>query len=121
MPVELPDSAMVVRYVETYQDSPEVEPYETTRKALQNPLGFKPLRELGGPDKKIVIGFPDRVKGGAHLACHRRVSIPLIVDELVKGGSKLENITLLWCLGLHRKNTPEEWNWYQGKDIVERF
>lgn len=90
-------------------------------KALQNPLGFKALRALGDPDKKIVIGFHDRVNGCAHLACHRRASIPLIVDELVIGGSKLENITLLCCLGLQRKNTLEEWNWYQGKDIVERF
>jgi len=121
MPVDLPDSAVVVRYGETYQDPPEIDPFEATRKALQNPLGFKPLRELGGSKKKIVIGFPDRVKGGVHSTCHRRVSIPLIVDELLKGGSSLENITLLCCMGLHRKNTLEEWNWYLGKDIVERF
>jgi hypothetical protein len=52
MPVELSDSVMVVRNGETYQDSTEVDPYETTRKELQNPLGFKPLREIGGHDKK---------------------------------------------------------------------
>lgn len=52
MPVELSDSVMVVRNGETYQDSTEVDPYETTRKELQNALGFKPLRELCGPDKK---------------------------------------------------------------------
>jgi hypothetical protein len=121
MPIELSDSATIVRYGETYQDPPDVDPYEATRKALQKPLNFKPLRELGGPDKKIVIGFPDRVKGGAHSTCHRRISIPIIVDELIKGGSRLENIKLLCCMGLHRKNTLEEWNWYLGKDIVGNF
>jgi lactate racemase len=121
MTVELPESAEVVRYGGTYQDPPAVDPYSTTRTALENPLGFPPLRELGGAGKKVVIGFPDRVKGGAQRDSHRRVAIPLIVEELLKGGTRLENITLLCSEGLHRKNTLEEWYWYLGKDIVDRF
>lgn len=121
MPITLPDSATVVRYGEAYSDPPEIQPSEATRQALQKPLGFPPLKELGGPDKKVVIGFPDRVKGGVHSKCHRQVAIPLIVEELLKGGTKLENITLLCAMGLHRKNTLEEWYWYLGKEIVDRF
>jgi nickel-dependent lactate racemase len=45
----------------------------------------------------------------------------MIVDDLLKGGAKLENITLLCATGLHRKNTLEEWYWYLGKEIVDRF
>ena len=63
MRVELPDSAVVVRYGETYTDPPEVDPVEATRKALDKPLGFPPLRELGGPNKKVVIGFPTGSRG----------------------------------------------------------
>jgi len=121
MATELPDSAVVVRYGKTYTDPPEVDAHEATQAALENPSGFPPLRELGGPDKKVVIGFPDRVKGGVHPNCHRRVSIPLIIQELLKGGTKLENITLLCCMGLHRKNTLEEWYWYLGQEIVDQF
>ena len=121
MLVELPDSSVIVRYGETYADPPEVDPYEKTRKALNNPLGFPPLRELGGPNKKVVIGFPDRVKGGVHSNCHRKVAIPLIVEELLKGDTPLENISLLCCMGLHRKNTLEEWYGYLGKEIVDQF
>jgi nickel-dependent lactate racemase len=121
MPVQLPDSAVVVRYGQTYTDPSGVDPLAATKTALENPLGFPPLRELGGSDKKVVIGFPDRVKGGVHPNCHRKVSIPLIVEELVKGGTRLENITLLCCMGLHRKNTLEEWYWYLGKQIVDQF
>jgi nickel-dependent lactate racemase len=121
MRVELPDSSVIVRYGETYTDPPEVDSHEATRKSLKNPLGFLPLRELGGPHKKVVIGFPDRVKGGVHPNCHRRVAIPMIVEELLKGGTKLENISLLCCIGLHRKNTLEEWYWYLGKEIVDQF
>jgi len=121
MRVELPETSTIVRFGETYSDPPEVDPYEATRAALEKPLGFPPLCSLGGPGKKVVIGFPDRVKGGVHASCHRRVAIPLIVEELLKGGTELENITLLCAMGLHRKNTLEEWYWYLGKRIVDQF
>jgi nickel-dependent lactate racemase len=121
MRVELPDTAVVVRYGKTYTDPPAVDPYHAVRSALEKPLGFPPLRELGGAGKKVVIGFPDRVKGGAQKDSHRRVAIPLIVEELTKGGTRLEDITLLCCMGLHRQNTLEEWYWYLGKEIVDRF
>jgi nickel-dependent lactate racemase len=121
LPVDLPDSAMVVEYGKTYTDPPGIDPAEAVRTALKNPLGFPPLRELGGADKKVVIGFPDRVKGGAHPNAHRRTAIPIIIEELLKCGTKLENISLVCCIGLHRMNTVEEWYWYLGKDIVDRF
>ena len=121
MPVDLPDTTMVVKYGETYTDPPEVDPIEATRKALAKPLGFPPLSELGGPEKKVVIAFPDRVKGGAHTRAHRKISIPIIIEALQKKGTKLENIWLLCAMGLHRKNTLEDWLWYLGKDIVDQF
>jgi len=121
MEVELPSSTVVVRYGETYQDPPEVDPREAVRKALENPLGMPPLRDLAMPGKKAVIAFPDRVKGGAHPRAHRRVCIPLIVEELLKGGVKKEDITLMCAPGLHRKNTLEEWYWYLGREIVDEF
>ncbi len=70
--VELPDSAVVVRYGDTYVDPPGVDPVETTRAALDAPLDSPPLKELAGPDKTAVIVFPDRVKGGVHPLAHRR-------------------------------------------------
>jgi nickel-dependent lactate racemase len=80
-----------------------------------------PLRELAKPGQKVVIAFPDRVKGGAHPKAHRRVCIPLIVETLQRAGVKLEDITLLCAMGLHRKNTLEELHWYLGRDIVDAF
>ena len=44
MAVDLPQSATVVRYGETYTDPPEVDSHEAVRRALDNPLGFPPLR-----------------------------------------------------------------------------
>lgn len=121
MPVQVPDSATVVRYGETYVDPPGVDPWQATRDALEKPLGMPPLRELVKPGDKVVVAFPDRVKGGAHPQAHRRVSIPLLLETLQDAGVQLNNITLLCAMGLHRKNTLEELYWYLGKDIVNAF
>jgi nickel-dependent lactate racemase len=121
MPAQLPEGATVVRYGETYEDPPEVDPWEATRKALENPLGTLPLRELVKAGDRVVIAFPDRVKGGAHRRAHRRVSIPLTVGTLQDSGVELNDITLLCAMGLHRKNTLEELYWYLGREIVDAF
>ena len=121
MPVEVPDSATVVRHGESWEDPPEVDPVEATRRALAHPLGMPPLRELAKPGMQVRIAFPDRVKGGAHKLAHRRVSIPLIVEELKKAGVRDQDIKLICAMGLHRKNTLEELNWYLGREIVDQF
>ncbi len=121
MPVALPDSATVVKYGETYNDPPEIDPWEATRAALENPLGTKPLRELAKAGDKVVISFPDRVKGGAHAKAHRRVCIPMMVEILQEAGVRLEDISLICAVGLHRHNTYEELRWYLGPDIVDTF
>ena len=121
MRIELPDSARVLSLAELNNDPPAVDPEEATRRALAAPLGFPPLRELAAPGKKVVIGFPDRVKGGVGPKCHRKMAIPIIVEELLQGGVRLEDISLLCAVGLHRMNTLEEWYWYLGKKIVDMF
>lgn len=121
MPINVPDSAAVVRYGQTFSDPPEVDPFEATRQALEHPLGMDPLRVLAKAGQKVVISFPDRVKGGAHPKAHRRVAIPIIVEVLLQAGVALEDITLLCAVGLHRHNTHQELLWYLGKDIVNTF
>lgn len=121
MPVEVPDNATILTPEDLRQDPPKVDPYEATRRALENPLGMPPLRELAAPGKKAIILCPDRVKGGAHKEAHRKVCIPLIVEELMKGGIDKKDIKLMICSGLHRKNTKKELDWYLGKEIVDYF
>ncbi|MBO68332.1 MAG: hypothetical protein CL398_08455, partial [Acidiferrobacteraceae bacterium] len=95
MLISLPESAVVVRYGETHIDPKSVDPIVTTRTALDEPLGMPPLKELAGPGKTVAIVFPDRVKGGAHRLAHRRVCIPMILEDLLTGGCHLSDITLV--------------------------
>ncbi len=121
MPVEVPDNATILTPEDLRQDPPKVDPYEATRRALENPLGMPPLRELAAPGKKAIILCPDRVKGGTYKEAHRKVCIPLIVEELTRGGIDKKDIKLMICSGLHRKNTKAELDWYLGKKIMDYF
>ena len=121
MRVELPDSATVFQLSKLDADPPSVDPAAAVRRALDKPLGLPPLKELGGPGKKVVIGFPDRVKGGAHAQSHRKTALPMIIADLVQAGTRVEDITLLCAVGLHRHNTYKEWCGYLGKELVDRF
>ena len=122
MDIEVPDHAVVVRSGETFTD-PEAggDPVALTREALQNPLGMPRIRELVEPGSRVVIAFPDRVKGGFHPTAHRRVTIPLLLEELREAGVRERDIKLVCAIGLHRKNLREEWNAYLGRDLVDRF
>lgn len=121
MDVEVPDTARVIRYGETYQDPPAVDPVEATRQALANPLGIDPIAKLVKPGSKVVIAFPDRVKGGSHRLAHRRVAIPLVLAELKKAGVRDCDIKLICAVGLHKKNTLAEMTSYLGHEIVHQF
>jgi len=121
MTVDLPDSATVVRAGETYVDPPAVDPYVATRQALDKPCGMPPLRELVNAKSRVVVAFPDRVKGGMHDRTHRKTCIPLILEDLRRAGVKEENITLMCAPGLHRQNTREEMEMYLPKEVVAEF
>ena len=122
MDIEVPDSAVITPPGEAFAEpKPLKDPVEATRQALAQPLGSPPLRDLTGPGSKVVIVFPDRVKGGFHPTSHRRVTIPLLVEELTAAGVDERNIKLLCAIGLHRKNRLDEFEAYLGRQIVERF
>jgi nickel-dependent lactate racemase len=122
MQVVVPDDATILTPEDLRQDPQAVpDTYIATRKALENPLGMPPLKELAKSGSKVVICCPDRVKGGAHDRSHRRVSIPIIVEELKKAGVNLNDIRLILCSGLHRNNTKKELEWYLGEEIVNTF
>ena len=123
MHIEVPEErSVVVERGTLYQEpAPLEDPVEATRQALRNPLGTRPLHELVNANSRVVIAFPDRVKGGFHETAHRRVAIPLIMEELARAGVPEKNVTLVCAIGLHRKNTYKEFEAYLGRDIVKRF
>ena len=71
--------------------------------ALDNPIGAPKLHTLVGPDQKIVIITSDISRPLPSFDV-----VPSVLDELYKGGVPKENITIVFGLGSHRKQTEEE-------------
>lgn len=120
--VELPDNADVFVPGETVPDPPYLDNVETaTRESIQNPIGMPPISELVGPDSKVTISFPDRVKGGFQETSHRKTCIPFLIEECRKAGVDERDILLICSNGLHRKNTEEEIRAILGDAVYDRF
>lgn len=123
MEADLPDEATDVFVPgETVPDPPFLQDVVgATRDSIQNPIGMSPIAELVGPGSKVTISFPDRVKGGTQATAHRKVAIPLLIEECLKAGVREEDILLICSNGLHRKNTDAEIRMLLGDAIYDRF
>ncbi|WP_455382054.1 lactate racemase domain-containing protein, partial [Salinispira pacifica] len=122
MSAGLPDDVDLFVPGETVPDPPPLDdPRAATEQALRTPLGMEPVSRLVNEHSTVAIVFPDRVKGGFQETSHRKISIPLIIDECLAAGVKEKNITLVCSNGLHRKMRPSELRAILGDDIYHRF
>lgn len=119
---ELPDNTDVFIPGETVLDPSVLTDIEgATRESILNPLGVKPIAEQVGKGSKVVIIFPDRVKGGFQEDSHRKTSIPIILEECIKAGVEKKDIKLICSNGLHRKNTREEIKLILGDKVFNDY
>jgi len=124
MRADLPDTTDLFVPGETVIDPPcipEDKLVEETKKSLRNPIGMQPLSQLAHKGSKCVIVFPDRVKGGEQPTSHRKIAIPLILQELYDAGVEKKDILLICSNGLHRKNTEGEIHNVLGEEIFSQF
>jgi lactate racemase len=113
--ITLPDDWQVeVPYMSGY-NRPELKPEEIT-KALQNPIGTKPLRELARDKNQVVIVFDDltRVTRVAKI-------VPAVMEELKAGGISDENIRFICALGMHGVMSRSDFVKKLGEDIVAQY
>ncbi len=83
-------------------EAPASEEAEILR-ALQNPIGTSPLRELIRPGETVAIITSDITR-----PMPTSKVMPLVLDELYTAGVRREDITLVFALGSHRSHTPQE-------------
>jgi len=122
MDANLPEETDLFVPGETTQDPPFLQDVvASTRESILHPLGMEPISKLAKKGHKAVIIFPDRVKGGEQPTSHRKVSIPILIDELLKSGVNKSDILLICSNGLHRKNTKEEIFNILGPDVFNEF
>ncbi len=122
MEAKLPEETDVFIPGETVADPPfltDIE--EATRQSVLNPIGMPPIAAQAGKGSKVVIIFPDKVKGGFQPTSHRRTSIPIVIEECLKAGVDKADIRLICSNGLHRKNTPDEIHSLLGDAVYNEF
>ena len=73
------------------------------RRALAQPIGSKPLRELVRPGDKIAVVTSDISRPMPTWKV-----MPAVLDELYAAGVSAEDITLVFALGSHRRQSEEE-------------
>ncbi len=124
MAAELPDTTDVFIPGTTVPDPPcipEDQLASLTLQSIRNPIGMEPLSKQAHKGSKCVIVFPDRVKGGEQPTAHRKLAIPLILQELYDAGVDRKDILLICSNGLHRKNTEQEIRSVLGNDLFNEF
>lgn len=76
---------------------------EEVRRALREPVGAPPLRQVVRSGEKIAVITSDITR-----PMPTRKVMPALLDELYAAGVKSGDITLVFALGSHRSQTDEE-------------
>lgn len=98
-------------------DVPEVtDEAAAVRKALREPVGTAPLRDVIEATDTVAIVVSDITR-----LVHTDVMLPVIVEELNAIGVQDAQITVITAQGTHRAHTPEEDAIVCGKEMARRL
>ena len=117
--ISVPASATILQYGDArFPPIPaHPEPERAAREALANPIGAPQLSELVRAGSKITIAFDDPFKSPAPI----KITIPAVLEELLRVGVQEKDIDLVCAGGGHRKRTPLEIRDLLGPEIYDRF
>src|SRR3989338_7828911 len=85
------------------------------KEAILNPMGCCRLKDLVSPRETVAIVVPDLTR-----RCPRELILPILLDELKKGGIKDRDITIFMAIGMHRPLTKAEIGMAFGKSVVKK-
>ncbi|MCX5772725.1 MAG: nickel-dependent lactate racemase [Candidatus Hydrogenedentes bacterium] len=93
------------------------DPVEAVRRALDNPIGqSEPLRARVKPGEKILVVVSDQFR-----QTRADVVLPVLLDELRKGGGAEDNVHVLFATGIHRPPEPDEQARVLGAEMYARL
>ncbi|HUQ95720.1 MAG TPA: nickel-dependent lactate racemase [Bryobacteraceae bacterium] len=98
------------------QMPPLPDEHAAIREALRKPTGTKPLRDIVKPGDSVVLIVNDITR-----LTRSDLMLPLIVEELNLAGVPDSDILIVFALGIHRPQTPEERRRILGDDLYGRL
>ncbi len=87
---------------------------EAVREALKSPIGTDKLSEMVRPGQKVVI-----ITSDVSRPLPSYDVLPAVLDELKTAGVPMEDVTVVFALGSHRKQTEEEQRRLAGDAVFE--
>jgi len=114
MTLDIPDE----NYLGTLnpQDMEEIDnPINEVKRALANPIGCKKIKELVSSQDKVTILASDVSRPSPS-----SILLPPILEELNVAGLSNDQITIIFGLGIHRKQTEEEKKKLVGEKVYSQ-
>lgn len=113
--VEIPDDIYCREL--TSNDDVEFIPQDADVKyALENPIGSSRLKDIVKPGEKIAIITSDITRPMPTYKV-----MPALLDELSEAGVNFDDVTLVFALGSHRRQTEEEKKRLAGEYAYEKI
>jgi len=92
----------------------ELKGVEEVKRALENPIGTKKLKDIVKPGEKIVIVTSDITR-----PMPSKIVLPPVIEELRKAEVQEKDITIVLALGSHRSHTEEEKKILVGEKVYD--
>ncbi|WP_291637762.1 nickel-dependent lactate racemase [Clostridium sp.] len=89
---------------------------EEVKRAMENPIGSKGLKEIALLGKKIVIITSDITR-----PMPSKMVLPVVLNELADAGVRDSDITIVLALGSHRSHTDDEKKYLIGEEVYNRI
>ncbi len=95
---------------------PLQDPVAAVRAALANPIGLPRLSQILHPGERVAILVNDVTR-----LVYSDVFLPVLIDEINACGIPNRDIFIVFALGLHRQQTPEERRRIVGEAVARRI
>lgn len=89
---------------------------EEVERALLNPIASPRLKDIVVKGEKIVIVTSDITR-----PMPSKVVLPIVLEELEKGGAEASDITIVLAVGSHRGHTEEEKKYLVGEEVYNKI
>lgn len=90
---------------------------EIIKDAIQHPIASARLKELVHPGEKVCIIVSDITRAYQKMSTY----LPYLVDEILEGGVKAEDIMFLSSTGTHRAQTEDEHKLLLGEKLYGKY
>jgi len=114
-PLEIPDSNLAGIYTLQGPEQ-QASDKDLVTTALEHPIGCPRLREQVKPGMRVAVAVDDYSR-----STKTELMLPLVVEELHKGGVREEDITIVIAIGTHRPMSRAEIETKYSSAVASRY